>query len=166
MWRKTPITHSLTRFILDSRDMIFRFQYLFCWKCITIILSKKETLNVVKIVMEENSTKIFTHEKLFRVANDCPLITRKRFVWRFYSISNDPMIVIDGRSFSDQHIKHILKINENATLVCSIYFQHGLYKNILFSSDNCTLHILSNDYSLHWFIVNMHCCNPSCKNYP
>ena len=28
---------------------------------------------------------------------------------------------------------------------------------LLLSSDNCTLHILSQDYSLYWFIVNMHC---------
>ena len=27
---------------------------------------------------------------------------------------------------------------------------------ILFSSDNCTLHILSKDHSLYWLIVNMH----------
>ena len=39
----------------------------------------------------------------------------------------------------------ILKINENATLVFSISFLHGLVNQILFSSNNCTLHILSKD---------------------
>ena len=42
-----------------------------------------------------------------------------------------------------------------------LYFRYlsniHLSIKILFSSYNCTLHILSNDYSLHWFVVNMHC---------
>ena len=28
---------------------------------------------------------------------------------------------------------------------------------MLFLSDNCTSHFLSNDHSLYWFIVDMHC---------
>ena len=28
---------------------------------------------------------------------------------------------------------------------------------MLFSSDKCTLHILSNGYSLYWLIVNIYC---------
>ena len=42
-----------------------------------------------------------------------------------------------------------------------LYFRYlsnmDLSINILSSSDNCTLHILSNDQSLYWLIVNMHC---------
>ena len=30
---------------------------------------------------------------------------------------------------------------------------------ILFSSDNCTLHVLSKEYSLYWLVVNAHCLN-------
>ena len=40
------------------------------------------------------------------------------------------------------------------------YFSNmDLSINILFSSDNCTLDILSKDHSLYWLIVNMHCLN-------
>ena len=42
-----------------------------------------------------------------------------------------------------------------------LYFQYlskvDLSINILLSSDNCTLHILLNDQSLYWLVVNMHC---------
>ena len=42
-----------------------------------------------------------------------------------------------------------------------LYFRYlsnkDLSINILLSSDNCTLHILSNDQSLYWLVVNMHC---------
>ena len=42
-----------------------------------------------------------------------------------------------------------------------LYFRYlsntDLSINSLFSSDNYTLHILSNDQSLHWLVVNMHC---------
>ena len=42
-----------------------------------------------------------------------------------------------------------------------LYFRYlsnmDLFIKISFSSDNCTLHILSKDHSLYWLIVNMHC---------
>ena len=42
-----------------------------------------------------------------------------------------------------------------------LYFRYlsniDLPIKISFSSDNCTLHILSQYHSLYWLIVNMHC---------
>ena len=42
-----------------------------------------------------------------------------------------------------------------------LYFRYlsnmDLSIKILFSSDNCTLHMLSKDHSLYWLIVNMYC---------
>ena len=42
-----------------------------------------------------------------------------------------------------------------------LYFRYipntDLSIKILFSSDNCTSHILSKDHSLYWFIDTMHC---------
>ena len=44
-----------------------------------------------------------------------------------------------------------------------LYFRYlsnmDLSLKISFSSDNCTLHILSKDHSLYWLIVNMYCLN-------
>ena len=41
------------------------------------------------------------------------------------------------------------------------YFRYisnmDLCTKMFFSSDNCSLHILSKDHSLYWLIVNMHC---------
>ena len=42
-----------------------------------------------------------------------------------------------------------------------LYFRYlskmDLTINILFSSDNCTLHMLSKDHSLYWLFDKMHC---------
>ena len=46
---------------------------------------------------------------------------------------------------------YILEINENATLVFSISFQHGLVDQIFFSLDNC---ILSNDHSFLILLID------------
>ena len=56
---------------------------------------------------------------------------------------------------------HLRQISSKSMKTQHFYFRYlsnmDLPVKITFSSDNCTLHILSKDHSLYWLIVNMHC---------
>ena len=51
---------------------------------------------------------------------------------------------VDSKSMKTQHLYSRYRSNMDLSI------------KILFSSDNCTLHILSTYHFLYWLIVNMH----------
>ena len=65
-------------------------------------------------------------------------------------------------AFSDMRLLSI-QIYSKSMKTQHLYFRYlsnmDLSLKISFSSDNCTLHIISKDHSLYWLIVNMHCLN-------
>ena len=75
-------------------------------------------------------------------------MTRKnpaQYLWSNSTVMSVGQIYLYSKSMKTQHFYFRYLSNVDLSI------------KILFSSDNCTSHILSQDHSLYWLIVTMHC---------